>query len=101
MEAAGDTLPTSGAGSAYYIPCRLHREHDRQRLGRHRYPHGDMDVQGQYRAWAMNPLINDADVRAQDAAGNVIGWRESPNEFDVVSATCTTSCATPQYACRH
>lgn len=47
-------------------------------------------------AWANSPLINDADVWAADAGGNVIGWRDNPVEFDVVSTPCTSYLVTPQ-----
>lgn len=47
-------------------------------------------------AWAMNPLINDADVWAKDASGQIRGWKENPGgEFDVVFAPCGNFSATP------
>ena len=46
-------------------------------------------------AWAMNPLVNDADVWAADAAAQIIGWRDNPTEFDVVAANCVAECETP------
>lgn len=46
-------------------------------------------------AWAVNPLTNDADVRAADASGQIIGWRENAAEFDVVAANCVAECETP------
>lgn len=47
-------------------------------------------------AWAMNPLINDADVWIADSAGNIRNWRDGGAEFDVVAASCTSYCATPR-----
>lgn len=46
-------------------------------------------------AWAANPLINDADGWAEDAAGNRIGWRDNPDEFLVVASACTSQVSTP------
>jgi len=48
-------------------------------------------------AWTANPLVNDADVRAMDAAGNTIGWRDNPNnEFFTVGSYLISNCATPR-----
>jgi len=46
-------------------------------------------------AWAFNPVMNDADGWIADHA-SATGWRDGTASFDVVSAPCTTHCATPQ-----
>ena len=45
-------------------------------------------------AWAFNPLVNDADAWASDAA-SLTGWLDNPLTFDVVGASCTVTAATP------
>ena len=51
-------------------------------------------------AWAFNPVMNDADGWVADGVigGTTysIGWLDGQVPFDVVSAPCTTYCATPQ-----
>lgn len=46
-------------------------------------------------AWALNPIGNDADVWAQDAADAYTGWRDNPNSFDVVVSACTSVAGAP------
>lgn len=45
-------------------------------------------------AWAFNPLVNDPDFWYADYASDS-GWLDSPNEFDVVGATCGQTSPTP------
>ena len=50
-------------------------------------------------AWAFNPVMNDADGWAADGVIGgttyAIGWIDGQVPFDVVSAPCTQTCATP------
>ncbi len=50
-------------------------------------------------AWAFNPVMNDTDTWAADGVigGTTysVGWLDGRQFFDVVSAPCSTYCATP------
>lgn len=51
-------------------------------------------------AWAFNPVMNDADAWAADGViggtSYAVGWIDGQTSFDVVPASCSTFCATPQ-----
>jgi hypothetical protein len=51
-------------------------------------------------AWGFNPVMNDTDTWAADGVIGettyTVGWIHGQQYFDVVSAPCSTYCATPQ-----
>ncbi|HON64942.1 MAG TPA: hypothetical protein PLS23_00500 [Phycisphaerae bacterium] len=46
-------------------------------------------------AWGYNPITNDADANVSDFSYST-GWLDNPNDFEVASTTCATTCVIPR-----
>jgi hypothetical protein len=83
------------AGTAYFTPvsCTM------TVIGNASGGQGSRSITWKFKAkprWAMDPLINDADVWARDVGNQTVGWRENANgDFDVLGGSCSNYCAIP------